>query len=76
MFKHLYWSDMEKRIADLRVRLNKILIRDLMTREGAAAALGIHPVTFDSFLYDKRKSSFLVANKVERFLNERENNGK
>jgi hypothetical protein len=67
---------MEKRMADLRVRLNKILLRDLMTREAVSKAIGIHPVTFDDFFYDKRNTSFLVANKVERFLNERESDGK
>ena len=63
---------MENRIKDLRARLNKIVIRDLLSMSKVAKEIGVHSSVIDDFLYDRTKPHLVTLSKIGRFLDLKE----
>ena len=65
---------MEERIKELRIRLNKVIVKDLLSLNKAAREIGIHAVALDDFLNGNTKPHMVTTSKIERFLTAKERN--
>lgn len=66
--KQYIGDNMEKRIEDLRNRLNKIVVKELMPMKQLAQEIGVHASTISDFLYGRGRPQITMLAKIERFI--------
>ena len=67
---------MEKIAEELRDRLLKVIIKDMLSIKQVAKDMGVAYLTLDSFLYDKRKQHITILSRIKKYVEEREADGK